>query len=151
MMGILRALWLVVAHDLSKYRYMDDVTRNLFSLFCSTWRMVLNMFVRLFRIKAREILEKMFNKSYLQARKMEKRGQKDLLTTFECLNYKKSSQQLPSCFIAMRDSPFCKMFSPVFCFELEKTLRNFSKKLYRILFDVIIAIILSVRTILVIS
>ena len=37
-------------------------------------------------------------------------GQKKLLTTLECLNYKKSSQQLPSCFIAMRDSPFCKCF-----------------------------------------
>ena len=57
MMWMLRALWLVVAHDLSEYRYMDDVTRNLFSLFCSTWRVVLNMFVRLSRIKASEILE----------------------------------------------------------------------------------------------
>ena len=63
---------------------------------------------------------------------MEKRGQKELLTTLECLNYKKSSQQLPSCFIAMRDSPFCKMFLPLFCFQKEKTLKNFSKKLYPI-------------------
>ena len=53
---------------------------------------------------------KKFHWSYLQERKMEKRGQKELLTTLECLNYKKSSQQLPSCFIAMRDSPFCKCF-----------------------------------------
>ena len=45
-------------HDLSEYRYMDDVTRNLVCLFCSTWRAVLKMFVRLFRIKASEILEK---------------------------------------------------------------------------------------------
>ena len=37
---------------------MDDVTGNLFSLFCSTWRAVLKMFVRLFRIKASENLEK---------------------------------------------------------------------------------------------
>ena len=29
----------------------DDVTENLFSLFCSTWRAVLRMLVRLFRIK----------------------------------------------------------------------------------------------------
>ena len=54
----LRALWLVVAHDLSEDRYMDDVTENLFWLFCWTWRAVLKMFVRLFRIKASEILEK---------------------------------------------------------------------------------------------
>ena len=30
---------------------MDDVTGNLFSLFCSTWRAVLKIFVKLFRIK----------------------------------------------------------------------------------------------------
>ena len=129
-MWMLRALWLVVAHDLSEYRYIDDVTRSLVCLFCSTWRAVLKMFVRLFRIKASWILRKKFNRSYLQETKMEKRGQKELLTTLECLNYKKSSQQLPSCFISMRESPFCKMFSPLFCFEQEKTLRNFSKKLY---------------------
>ena len=82
-----------------------------------------------FWIKASEIPRKKFNRSYLPYRKMEKRGQKELLTTLECLNYKKSSQLLPSCFIAMRDSPFCKMFSPLFCFEQKKTLRNFSKKL----------------------
>ena len=34
--------------------------------------------------------------------------------------------------MAMRDSPFCKMFSPLFCFEQGKTLKNFSKKLYTI-------------------
>ena len=38
--------------------------------------------------------------------------------------------QLPSCVIATRDSMFCKMFSPLFCFEQETTLKNFSKKLY---------------------
>ena len=33
--------------------------------------------------------------------------------------------------IATRDSLFCKMFSPslIFCFEQEKVLKNFSKKL----------------------
>ena len=56
MMWMLRALWLVVAHDLSEY--MDDVTRNLFSLLCSTWRTVLKMFVKLLRIKESELLEK---------------------------------------------------------------------------------------------
>ena len=35
-------------------------------------------------------------------------------------------------FHRMRDSPFCKMFAPLFCFELEMTLKNFSKKLYTI-------------------
>ena len=67
----------------------------------------------------------MFNRSYLQKRKMEKRGQKEHLTTLECLNYKKS-------LIAMRDSPFCKMFLPLFGFEQGRTLKNVSKKLYTI-------------------
>ena len=44
----------VVIGRLSECRYMDDVTRNLVCLFCSTWRAVLKMFVRLFRIKASE-------------------------------------------------------------------------------------------------
>ena len=37
---------------------MDVVRGNLFSLFCSTWRAVLKMFVKLFRIEASESLEK---------------------------------------------------------------------------------------------
>ena len=92
MMWMPRALWLFVARDLLDYRYMDDATGNLLSLFCSTRLAVLKMFVTL-------------------------------------LNYKKSSQQLPSCVIATRDSLFCKMFSPLFSFEQEKTLKNVSKKL----------------------
>ena len=102
LMWMLRALCLVIAHDLSEY--MDEVTRNLFSLFCSTWRAVLKMFVRLLRIKASEILEKKFNRSYLQERKLEKRGQKKLLTTLECLNYKKSLQH--RCSALIRNSTF---------------------------------------------
>ena len=58
MMWMLRALWLFIARDLFEYRYMDDATGNLLSLFCSTWFAVLKMFVRLFRIKANESLEK---------------------------------------------------------------------------------------------
>ena len=102
LMWMLRALCLVIAHDLSEY--MDEVTRNLFSLFCSTWRAVLKMFVRLLRIKASETLEKKFNRSYLQERKLEKRGQKKLLTTLECLNYKKSLQH--RCSALIRNSTF---------------------------------------------
>ena len=67
----------------------------------------------------------MFNRSYLQKRKMEKRGQKEHLTTLECLNYKKS-------LIATGDSPFCKVFLPLFGFEQGRTLKNVSKKLYTI-------------------
>ena len=81
-----------------------------------------------FRIKASEILEKSSTRGNYNRNKNGEKGTKKLLSTLECLNYKKSSQQLPSCFIAMRYSPFCKMFSPLFCFEQEKTLKNFSNK-----------------------
>jgi len=59
---------------------MDDVTGNLFSLFCSTWRAVLKMFMRLFQIKAVKASKKL-SKSYLQRRKMEKRREKEPFTT----------------------------------------------------------------------
>ena len=62
---MLRTLQLVIAHDLLEYRYMDDVTGNVFSLFCSTWRAILKMFVRLTWIQASESLEKKISKSYL--------------------------------------------------------------------------------------
>ena len=85
-----------------------------------------------FRIKASEILEKNSTRGNYNRKKNGEKGTKKLLSTLDYLNYKKSSQQLPSCFIAMRYSPFCKMFSPLFCFEQEKTLKNFLKKLYTI-------------------
>ena len=44
------ALWLVVSHDLLKYRYMDDVTGNFF-LFLFNMARSFGKFVRLFRIK----------------------------------------------------------------------------------------------------
>ena len=56
---------------------MDDVTENLFSLFCSTWLAVFKMFVRLYRIKASKSLKKI-SRSYLQRRKIEKRRQKEV-------------------------------------------------------------------------
>ena len=59
-MWMLRALWLVVAHDLLEHKYMDDVTGNLFSLFFSTWCAVLKIFVRLFRIEQLEGSKKIY-------------------------------------------------------------------------------------------
>ena len=76
---------------------------------------------------------KTFNKSYLQERKMEERGPKELMITLECLNYKKSSQQLPSVFHRYeRLAVLQNFFAIQFCFEQEKTLKNFSKKLYTV-------------------
>ena len=126
-MWILHAVLLVVAHDLLEYRYVGDVMGNLFLLFCSTFTVVI-MFVRLFQAKASEKLKKkgLAGAIILQKRKVEKRRRKELLTTWECLNHKQSLQQLPSCVISTRHSLFFKMFLPLFCFEQEKTLKNFS-------------------------
>ena len=54
---MLRALRLVVAHDLLEYRYIDDVTGNFFLCFVQHGARV-KIFVRLFMIKASEGLVK---------------------------------------------------------------------------------------------
>ena len=54
---MLRALRLVVAHDLLEDRYMDDVTGNFFLCFVQHGARV-KIFVRLFLIKASEGLKK---------------------------------------------------------------------------------------------
>ena len=69
---------------------MDNVTRNLFSLFFSTWRSVLKMFVRLFRIKASESLKKNYQELFTRKKNGEKERKRALY------NLKKSLQQLPS-------------------------------------------------------
>ena len=126
-MGMLHAVLLVVAHDLLEYRYVDDVMGNWFFLFCSTVTAVI-MFVRLFQAKASESLKKKGLAGAIiivQKRKVEKRRRKELLSTWECLNDKQSLQQLPSCVISTRHLLFCKMFLPLFCFEQQKTSKNF--------------------------
>ena len=130
MMCMLRALWLVVAHDLLEYRYMNDVTGNLFSLFLFNMARGFENVCEIISDWGKWKLRKNFSGKYLLRRKMEKRRPKRLLATWQCLNYKKSSQQLPSCVFATRDSLFCKMFSLLFFFEQEKTVKHFSKKLY---------------------
>ena len=65
---------------------MDHVTGNLFSLFCSTWRAVLKILWDYFWLKQEKVSKQV--KQGLFTRKMEKRGQKEFLTTWECLNYK---------------------------------------------------------------
>ena len=102
MMWMLRALWLVVAHDLLRYRYMDDVRGNLFPLICSTSRAVLKMFVRLFRIKASESLVKSLSRAIYKEEKWRTRDKKNSWL-LENASKKKSSQQLTSCVIATRD------------------------------------------------
>ena len=75
-------------HELLEYRYMDDVTGNFLNLFCSKWRAVLKILVRLFRIKQVKASKKA-NQGLFTKRKNGERETKSL-------NYKKCLQQLPS-------------------------------------------------------
>ena len=110
-----------------------DVTRSLFSLFCSTWRAVLKMFVR-FRIKASEILEKSSTGAIYKTEKWRNGDKMSSWLLKNAWTTRNLHNSCRSCFIAVTDSPFCRMFSPLFCFEQEKTmtLKKFSKKLYTI-------------------
>ena len=105
-------LWLVVAHDLLEYRYME------ICFLCPCFVQHGARFWDYFGLMPR----KKSSRSYLKRRKMEKRRQNELLTTWELLNYKKTSLQWLLCVVAMRDS-----LSPLFCFEQEKTLKNFRR------------------------
>ena len=131
MMWMQRALWLVVAHELLEYRYMDDVTRNLFNLFCSKWRAVLKILVRLFRIKQVKASKKAKQELFTKR----KNGERETNRAVDNLRKLKLQEifttvAIASSVIARGDSLFCKMFSPLFWFEQEKTLKNYSKKLY---------------------
>ena len=57
---------------------MDDVMGDLFSLFCSTWRAVLKTFLRLFRIKASESLEKTLPELFTKQENREKESKRAL-------------------------------------------------------------------------
>ena len=116
-MWMLRALWLVVAHDLWEYTDMGDITRNLFSLFWS-WRAVLKLFVRLFWItKVKDFKKKIWG-AICKEDKWEQRKQKEFLRTWECLqsaiNLHDSCHHVSW---ATRDSQFWKMFSRLSCFK----------------------------------
>ena len=57
---------------------MDDVMGDLFSLFCSTWGAVLKTFLRLFRIKASESLEKTLPELFTKQKNGEKESKRAL-------------------------------------------------------------------------
>ena len=82
------------------------------------------MFVRLFQIKARESLQKRWAGAIYKEGKWRNGDKKSSWVLKNPQNYKKSSQQLPSYVIAARDSLFCQIFSPLFCFEQEKKLKT---------------------------
>ena len=109
---------------------MDDVTRNLFCLFCSTWHgMVLKIFVRLFWLKASEILKKV-QKELFARKKNGEMGTKRALDYVRMPKLQEIFTTAAIVFHRYERLAVLQMFSPLFCFEQEKTLKNFSKKLY---------------------
>ena len=112
-----------MGHELLEYRYMYDVTGNLFNLFCSKWRAVLKILVRLFRIKQVKASKKAKQELFTK-RHNEEREKKRVLDNLRKLKLQEifTTLAIASCVIATRDSLFCKMFSPLFWFEQEKTL-----------------------------
>ena len=87
-------------------------------------------FVRLFRIKA----SKSLGKSLAGAIAKKKNGQTGIKKAIDYLRMPKLQEIFTTvvivCHRRTRDSLFCKMFSPLLRFEQEKTVKNFSKKLY---------------------
>ena len=123
MMWKLRVLWLVVAHDLMSWETCSLCFVQHGAWF---WKCLWDNF----GLRKWKPCKKL-SRNYSNTKK--KNGEtetKRVLTTWEHLNCKKSSQQLLSCVIARTDSMLCKMFSSLFCIEQVKTIKNFLKKLY---------------------
>ena len=82
--------------------------------------------MRLFRLKEVIALEKVKQELFTK----KKSGETETKRALENLRMPKVQEiftTVPSCVIAIRDSLFRKIFSPLFCFKQEKTLRNVSK------------------------
>ena len=99
-----------MGHELLQYRYTDDVTGNLFNLFCSKWRAVLKILVRLFRIKHLKASKKAKQELFTN-RKNRERETKRVLDNLR-LNYNKCLQQLPS--HSVSSLPETRCFANVF-------------------------------------
>ena len=65
-------------------------------------------------------------------KKMKKRGQKKPLDYFRMPKLREIFTTAAIVFHRYERLAVLQMFSPLFCFEQEKTLKNFSKKLYTI-------------------
>ena len=100
---------------------MDVVRGNLFSLFCSTWRAVLKMFVRLFRIEASESLDKSLAGAIYKGQNWESE-------TKRALDYLRR----PKLVIATRESLFCKIFFTIILLWARKDVEKlFEETVYK--------------------
>ena len=118
---MLRALWLVVAHDLLEYRYMDDVRRNLFSFWKCLWDYFGKRMWKLPKKFKRELFTKKRNEEKETKRVLDKLRMPKLQEIFTA--------------VLMTDSQFCKMFSRLFCFEQVKARKSFSENLFLLWFN----------------
>ena len=127
MMRMLRALWLVIAHDLLEYRHVDAVTGNFFSLFCSTWRAFLKIFVILLRIKS-ESLEK----SVAGAIYKEENGELETKRVLDNLRMPKLQEIFTTvAIVCHRWNPlFCKLFLHYSALSNKRRWKTFRKELY---------------------
>ena len=131
-MWMLRALWLVLAHDLSEYRYMDDITRNLFSLFCSTWRAVLKMFVR-FSFGLKQVKSSKKVQQELFTRK--KNGETGTKRALDYFRMPKLQEIFTTAIVFHRYERLAasqNVFAIILLWAREDVAKNFSKKLYTV-------------------
>ena len=83
--------------------------------------------MRLFRIRQMRALQNVQQELF----KKTKKGEREAKRVLD--NSRMPYQQLRSCVIATRDLLFCKMFSPLVCFEQEKMLeRTFRRNLLQV-------------------
>ena len=124
---MIRALWLVVAMFYWSTDTWKTSPKNCFLCFVQHGSRVLKMFVRLFRIRQMRALQNVQQEPF----KKTKKGEREAKRVLD--NLRMPYQQLRSCVIATRDLLFCKMFSPLVCFEQEKMLeRTFRRNLLQV-------------------
>ena len=76
-------------------------------------------------------MEQSFQNVQQELFKKTKKGEREAKRVLD--NLRMPYQQLQSCFIATRDLLFCKMFSPLVCFEQEKMLeKTFRRNLLQV-------------------
>ena len=111
----------------SACRYMDDVTGKLFSLFCLTWAQIWKCVWDYFKLEGGSKEKKFPRRLTYKEDKWRNGGKESSWPSWECLNCKKSFHHVSS---VQKTRCCAKCFRTLFCFELEKTLKNSSKKLY---------------------
>ena len=119
-MWMLLPLWLVVAHNLLEYRYKDDVTGNLFSLSCSTWRVIWKCWWDYFGLSQWKPCKK-FSRRYLQTRNYGETETKRVLDNLRMSELQEIFTTVAIVCHRHERLAVCKMFSPLLCFEHEKT------------------------------